>query len=416
MEQESFQVLAIALALGLLVGLQREHANSRVAGIRTFPLITILGALTGLLAPVLGGWALAGGFAGVTAIIVMGNLLQEKNDGANSGQTTEAAILVMYTVGVSLALGDRTLAVAVGGLVAVLLQAKRALHGLVKKIGYQDIKVVMQFVLLSLVILPVLPDQAFGPYQVLNPRDMWLMVVLIVGISMSGYFAYKFFGQHAGTLLGGILGGLISSTATTVSYARRTKENPGASMLAAFVIMTASAVAFVRMLVELAVVAPRQLAAMAPPLGALLLLMLLVIAGLYFWGRKKQQESEIPSQGNPAQLKSALIFAGLYGLVLLATAAGKDYLGDKGLYLVAFISGLTDVDAITLSTGKMVAAGKLVPHTGWQLILIAALSNLAFKGGLVALLGDGKLLRQVAMLFGLTIAAGLLIIWLWPGG
>jgi uncharacterized membrane protein (DUF4010 family) len=416
MEKEAFQVMAIALALGMLVGLQREHANSQVAGIRTFPLITMLGALLGLLSPVFGGWGLAGGFAGVTTLIIVANLLKDKAEKVDSGQTTEAAILLMYSVGASLAVGDRTLAVAVGGLVAVLLQSKSTLHGLVKKIGYEDIKVVMQFVLLSLVILPVLPDQTYGPYQVLNPRDIWLMVVLIVGISMSGYFAYKFFGQHAGTLLGGILGGLISSTATTVSYARRTKENPGASMLAAFVVMTASAVAFVRMLVEIAVVAPQQVLALAPPLGAVLLLMLLITGVLFLWSRKKKEQNEIPNQGNPAQLKSALVFAALYGLVLLASAAAKDYLGNKGLYLVAFVSGLTDVDAITLSTSKMVAAGRLVPHTGWQLILLAALSNLAFKGVLVAFLGDPKLLLRMAVLFGLTIAGGLLVFWLWPAG
>jgi uncharacterized membrane protein (DUF4010 family) len=416
MEQEAFQVMAIALALGMLVGLQREHANSQVAGIRTFPLITMLGALTGLLSPAFGGWGLAGGFAGVITLIVVANLLKDKTEKVDSGQTTEAAILLMYSVGAYLAVGDRTLAVAVGGLVAVLLQSKSTLHGLVKKIGYEDIKVVMQFVLLSLVILPVLPDQVYGPYQVLNPRDIWLMVVLIVGISMSGYFAYKFFGQHAGTLLGGILGGLISSTATTVSYARRTKENPDASMLAAFVVMTASAVAFVRMLVEVAVVAPQQIMKLAPPLSAVLLLMLLITGGLYFWSRKKKEQNEIPNQGNPAQLKSALVFAALYGLVLLASAAAKDHLGNKGLFLVAFVSGLTDVDAITLSTSKMVAAGRLVPHTGWQLILLAALSNLTFKGVLVALLGDRQLLLRIAALFGLTIAGGLLVFWLWPAG
>jgi uncharacterized membrane protein (DUF4010 family) len=416
MEQEAFPVMAIALGLGLLVGLQREHANSKVAGIRTFPLITMLGALSGLLAPAFGGWVLAGGFAGIIALLVVANLLREKTEQVSPGQTTEAAVLLMYCVGAYLAVGNKTLAVAVGGLVAVLLQSKGILHGLVKKIGYDDIKVVMQFVLLSLVILPVLPDQTYGPYRVLNPRDIWLMVVLIVGISMSGYFAYKFFGQQAGTLLGGILGGLISSTATTVSYARRTRENPDASVLAAFVILTASAVAFVRMLVEMVVVAPQQVRELAPPLGAVLLLLLLIIGGLFFWSRKKKETQAIPEQGNPAQLQGALVFAGLYGLVLLASAAAKDHLGDKGLFLVAFVSGLTDVDAITLSTAKMVATGRLVPHTGWRLILLAALSNLAFKGVLVAWLGTRQLLLRVAFLFGLAITGGLLVFWLWPAG
>ncbi|MGV3503082.1 MAG: MgtC/SapB family protein [Adhaeribacter sp.] len=416
MTQEAFQVVAIALGLGLLVGLQREHANSKVAGIRTFPLITLLGALMGLLSPSLGGWALAGGFAGITALIVVANLLRIQSGDTDKGQTTEAAILLMYGVGAYLAVGDKTLAVTVGGLVAVLLHSKGVLHGLVRKIGFDDIKVVMQFVLLSLVILPVLPDQTFGPYQVLNPRDMWLMVVLIVGISISGYFAYKIFGQKAGTLLGGILGGMISSTATTVSYARRSKQSPGASMVAAVVILIASAIAFVRILVAMAVVAPNKIRELAPPLGAMLLLMLLLIGGLFLWRRKKEPANALPDQGNPAQLKSALVFGALYGLVLLASAAAKDHLGDKGLYLVALVSGLADVNAITLSTAKMVAAGRLGSHTGWQLILLAALANLVFKAGLVAFLGDRRLLRQVALLFGITLAGGGLILWLWPAG
>jgi uncharacterized membrane protein (DUF4010 family) len=415
MVEEHFQVLGISLGLGLLVGLQRQLANSQVAGIRTFPMITMLGTLAALLSQVFGGWILAAGFLGLSALLVLANVLRNKNEAtASSGQTTEAAVLLMYGVGAYLVVGDKSLAVAIGGVVAVLLHLKSTLHGFVEKVGYKDIRVIMQFVVISLVILPVLPNQAYGPYQVLNPRDIWLMVVLIVGIGMSGYFAYKILGKQAGTLLGGILGGLISSTATTVSYARRTKDTPATAVLAAYVILTASTVALLRIIIEIIVIAPGQASQLVPPLAAVLLLMLLIILGLYFWNRHKKDENQLPEQGNPAELKSAFIFAGLYGLVILGTAAARDFFGRSGLYAVGFLSGLTDVDAITLSTAKLVQGGQIASNTGWQVILLAALSNLLFKGGMVAVLGHRQLFYIIALLFGVTIAGGLLVLWLWP--
>ncbi|GEO04287.1 hypothetical protein AAE02nite_19510 [Adhaeribacter aerolatus] len=413
--QDHIQILGISLGLGLLVGLQRQMANSQVAGIRTFPMFTMLGTLSAFLSQAFGGWILAAGFISVTALLVIANLLRSRTqEPISPGQTTEAAVLLMYGVGAYLVAGDRTIAIAIGGLVAVLLHFKKPLHGFIQKVGYDDSRVVMQFVLISLVILPILPNQAFGPYRVLNPHDIWLMVVLIVGIGMCGYFAYKFFGKQAGTLLGGILGGLISSTATTVSYARRTKHTPDASVLAAYVILTASTVAFLRIIVEIIVVAPRQAGQLVPPLAALFLLLLGIIGALYFWNRHKQEEAQIPEQGNPAELKSAFVFAGLYALVMLGTAAARDYFGNSGLYAVGFLSGLTDVDAITLSTAKLVQSEKLHAHTGWQVILIAALSNLLFKGAMVAVLGHRRLFYQVAILFSIAITGGLLMLWFWP--
>jgi uncharacterized membrane protein (DUF4010 family) len=309
--------------LGLLVGLQRERSNSRWAGIRTFPLITLLGAICGLLSATFGGWIVAAGFLAIISIVITANIaalqkahlmprhLDEAADGGQTitrpddqpvhgqpvaaaaevrmldgdrgvGQTTEAAALLMYALGAYLAVGDATPAIVVGGVVAVLLHFKQPLHRFVEQIGEHDIRAMMQFVLIALVILPVLPDQTYGPYDVFNPREIWRVVVLIVGIGLAGYVAYKLFGQKAGTLLGGVLGGLISSTATTVSYARRAKSAPDATSLAAVVIMIASTIAFARVMVEVAVVAPGILGQVAPPLGAMFVLMALISAGAYF--------------------------------------------------------------------------------------------------------------------------------------
>jgi uncharacterized membrane protein (DUF4010 family) len=474
---EVFETLGIALGLGLLVGLQRERSHSRWAGIRTFPLITLLGAICGLLAANLGGWIVAAGFLAVSSIVVMANvaelqdarLMPEQLDeaaagtqtstrpddqpvrtqpvnaarspssralrdtpathahpatavvgadvrtldgGRGPGMTTEAAALLMYALGAYLAVGNATAAIVVGGVVAVLLHLKQPLHRFVEQIGERDIHAMMQFVLIALVILPVLPDQTYGPYAVLNPREIWRVVVLIVGIGLAGYVAYKLVGQQAGALLGGVLGGLISSTATTVSYARRAKRAPDAATLAALVIMIASSIAFVRVIVELAVVAPGILGQVAPPLGAMFVLMALLSAGSYVLSRGARDE--IPQQANPAELKSALIFGVVYAVVIFAIAAAKDYFGTGGLYVVAVLSGLTDLDAITLSTGRLAAANRIDIATGWRLILLAALANLVFKGGTVAVLGPPALTWRIVVLFGITVIGGLLIFWLWP--
>lgn len=412
---ELFQTLAISLGLGLLVGLQRQHQNSRIAGIRTFPLFTVFGTVSAWLAQDFGGWIIAAGAVGTAAIVVVANLMQRRQEHVDVGQTTEAAILLMYAVGAYLVSGNTAVAVTIGGSVAVLLHLKAPLHHAIARLGEKDLRAIMQFVVISLVILPVLPDRAYGPYQVLNPYNIWLMVVLIVGISLAGYFAYKIFGSKAGALLGGFLGGMISSTATTVSYAKRSKEagkQQANYNLVALVIFIATAVSLLRIVIEISVVAPATLGKVAPPLVTLLLLMaILIIVGFLF---KRSTIDQMPEHENPAQLKTAFIFGAVYVLVILATAAAKEHFGESGLYVVAVISGLTDVDAITLSTSRLMNNKTIELDTGWRVILVAALSNIAFKGAMVAILGNRALFIRVALLFGISLVAGALIVWLWP--
>jgi uncharacterized membrane protein (DUF4010 family) len=409
---EVFQKVGIALGLGLLVGMQRERVKSPIAGIRTMALVTVFGAVTALLGIPFGGWVVGLGAVAVAAMLVIGNVAKIQSKKPDPGLTTEIATLLMYGVGAYTVVGHEAVAVAIGGGVAVLLHFKEPLHALVAKIGEQDLKAIMQLVLIALVILPVLPDQNYGPYQVWSPRKIWFMVVLIVGISLGGYIAYKLFGETAGTLLGGILGGLISSTATTVSYARRTHGAPESAKLAALVILIASTVAIARVLVEVAVVAPGILGQVGPPLGVLLAWMALLSGGMYFFGRG--EGDKMPEQENPAELKAALIFGAIYAAVILAVAAANDFFGSAGLYVVGILSGLTDMDAITLSTAQLVDQQQVTPGTGWRVILIAALSNLVFKAGAVAVLGDRRLLLWIAGLFGLAIAGGLVLLFVWP--
>jgi uncharacterized membrane protein (DUF4010 family) len=394
------------------VGLQRERTDSAIAGIRTFALITVLGAVAAMLGRTFGGWVVAVGLLATAGLVMSGNLVRMRKGEAEPGQTTEFTALVMYGVGALVVIAPLTIAVVLGGAVAVLLHMKEPLHRFVGKIGEPDLRAIMQLVLLALVILPILPDRAMGPYGVLNPFQVWWMVVLIVGLSLAGYVAYKLFGAGAGTVLAGALGGLISSTATTVSYARRTKESPEISRLAALVVMIASTVVFARVLAEVAIVAPGQLWALGPPIGAMLGVAVVVSIAAWLVGR--DHDAEPPKQGNPAELKSALVFGALYAAVLLAVAWARDRFGTAGLYAVAAISGLTDVDAITLSTARLTEQGDVAAGEGWRAILLAALSNLVFKAGIVAALGSRRLFGRIAVLFGLALAGGAAIWWRWP--
>lgn len=407
-----FIKLAVALGLGLLVGLQRERMDSAIAGIRTFALITLFGAVAGQLGKTFGGWVVAGGMLAAAGLVTAGNLVRMPKGEAEPGQTTEFTALIMYGIGAWLVIGSMPVAIVLGGTVALLLHLREPLHKLAGRMGEKDIRAIMQLVLIALVILPLLPDRTFGPYGVLNPYQIWWMVVLIVGLSLLGYVAYKMFGARAGAALGGVLGGLISSTATTVSYARRSKEDPESSRLAALVVVIASAVVFGRVLVEIGVVASGSFLELAPPIAAMLGLMAALGISVWFLDRKKMAEP--PEQGNPAELKSAIFFGLVYAGVLLAVAFARDRFGTAGLYTVAAISGLTDVDALTLSTSRLVDGGRLAPGDGWRAILIAALANLVFKMGIVAVLGSRRMLGRVAVLFGAALAGGAVILWGWP--
>jgi len=432
-----WQKVAISLGLGLLVGLQRERVQSPLAGIRTFALITVLGTVCALLGLTFGGWVVGLGGLTVAAMLGVGNLAQGKAGELETGVTTEIAAVLMYGVGAYLVIGHAAVAIAIGGGVALLLHWKTPLHEFVSRIGETDLKAIMQFVLVALVIYPVLPDEPFGPYGVLNPQQIWFMVVLIVGINLGGYVAYKLFGQRSGAALAGVLGGLISSTATTVSYSRRARQDRNDSQLAALVIVIASAVAYARVLAEVAVVAPNIFAHAALPLAIMFVWMVIAATTMYWMSRLERTEpsneemmtaaSAIPNgtptpcveaeplvRENPAELKPALFFTGLYALMLVGVATTREHLGSGGLYGVAFLSGLHDLDAITLSTARFMDQGQVETDLGWRLILTASLANLTVKGAVTAILGQRRLLRSIAVPFGGALLVGAALLLLWP--
>lgn len=417
---ELFERLGISVLLGALVGLQRERAESSLAGLRTFPLVAVLGTVSALVSREFGGWVLVATGLGLAALIVIADYVESAH-AKNSermlgrGTTTEVAMLLMFMLGAYVEFGNRVVAVAVGGGAAVLLQFKPELHGMARKLGDTDLKAIMQFVLITFIILPILPDQTYDRFGVFNPRQIWLMVVLVVGISLGGYIIYKFMGKAAGTLLGGILGGLVSSTATTVSYARRTADAPQAAMMAATAVFIAGTVVYLRVLIEISVVSQRLLPVAAPPI--LILWAVSVVLAILMWLRIRREPADMPEQKNPTELKSAIVFGILYALVLLGVAAAKEYLQDEALYVIAVISGLTDMDAITLSVAQMVepsSSGEpLDPNVAWRVILSAGLSNLGFKTALAISLGHRRFwLRLLPLvLISLAVGAALLVWW-----
>ncbi len=407
-----FQKFGLALGLGLLVGLQRERSASVLAGFRTFPLVTMFGTLAGVLSAGF-TWAFAAaGLLAMAALIVGGNVIRLRTDNADPGMTTETALLMMYALGVFIAAGPASVAIVLGAVVASLLYLKPQLHGLAKKIGEKDFQGIMQFVAIALVILPMLPDVDAGPYGILNARRIWWVVVLITGISLGGYLLYKMCPPGSGALAAGLLGGMISSTATTVSFARRTRHDPGANAGAALAILLASTVVFARILVLIAIVAPGQFTALAPPITGMLGLMLLISAAM--WWRARGERSDLPEQANPTELKTALVFTVLFTAVLLATAAARDHFGSRGLYAVAMLSGMTDMDAISISTAQMAGNGQLASGIVWRLLLMAAMSNIVFKSITIAALGSRGLLKSIAPGFGISLLAGAALLAFWP--
>jgi uncharacterized membrane protein (DUF4010 family) len=410
----AFVQLGIALGVGLLIGLQRERKTGDIAGFRTFTLVCLTGTLCGQLSAPLGGWVVAAALLALAALIYVGNMAKIHAGRPEPGLTTEISLLLIFGVGVYLAVGPPQVAVAVAGATAVLLQLKQELHGFAARIGDRDLLGIIQFVLVTMVILPVLPDRDYGPWGVLNPREIWWMVVLVVGLSLAAYVGLKLLGERGGTIAGGALGGMVSSTAATLAVARRAAAGELKTTTAARIALIAAAMVYVRVLVEIAVVAPQQLSpAMGPLLFMLALLLTLVVVA---WRRDRGDGEEPPTEArNPAQLRAALVFGALYAAVLLAAAWARDRWGISGLFGVAAVTGLVDVNAITLSTARLSREGGISADLLWRVVLLATLANLLFKGVLVAIWSSRDLARRLAPWFLVALLGGGVVLALWPG-
>ncbi len=398
-----------SLAIGLLIGLERERSPAARAGLRTFSLVALAGTLGALLSEKTGApWMLGAG------LMIMGGMMVAtyfKDTGSEDpGTTTVAAVVVCYALGAMVWFQMEQLAVTLAILTTALLYFKPELRGVSRNLTRLDLVSILQFSVLSFVILPILPNQDYGPYDALNPYQIWWMVVLISGLSLAGYAALRVAGQRQGTLLTGLFGGIASSTATTLAFSRHGRDSPQLAGMAALVILLANWVLLIRLSVLVALLAPNMLPRMLTLLGCGALAGLVMI---YFAWRRlgRQNDAPVLEMKNPTEIRAALSFGLLYAGVLFAAAWLSDLVGSQGVYAVALVSGLTDVDAITLSSLRLFNLGNLASDQTATAILLAIVSNIAFKSGLASVIGGPALARLV--LPGMAaVAAGLVVGWL----
>ncbi len=405
---DPFVNLGIALALGLMIGSERgwqerrAEEGSRIAGIRTFGLIGLLGGLWALLAQDMGETLLGFAFLGLTIVLVIA-YRQGQQEGHDVGITTLIAALITFALGAFTVRGYAAPAAAGAVATTALLSLKPTLHRWLSNLEAEEFYAALKLLLISVVLLPVLPNQGYGPWGVLNPYHIWWMVVLIAGLSFAGYIAMKAIGTERGILLTGLLGGLASSTATTLTFARLARRIRLGQILAAGTLV-ASATMFPRVLVEVTVINPQLLPALIPPLG--LMTLISVVYGLWLWHRHRGQPhtGKLPLH-NPLELKSALQFGLLLSVILVLAEALRAWQGDAGIYLLAFVSGIGDVDAITLSMARM-STQDLPAEVAERAILIATLTNTLMKGVLVITIAGGEMARSFLPGLVLVLAVG----------
>jgi uncharacterized membrane protein (DUF4010 family) len=412
---------AIALFIGALVGIDREKRKATddhvaIGGIRTFILFAEAGAVSAWLAVQTGSlWIFAVGVLAITAVVIAGYLAHARVHPDSLGLTTEAAAIAVCLLGGAVMFGYPEVAVALAIATSSVLAFKQPIHGLVEKIGTDDLYAGLKLLLATFIALPLLPNRTIDPWDALNPYTLWLLVILISSLSLAGYIAVRWLGQGRGTAVTAVAGGLVSSTAVTLSFARRSREGvrgAGAALLAGGVLL-AWVVMFVRVLVEVAVVNRALLPALLVPFASMGVVAALAAGWLLQSGAGAARPAgeEVPLQ-NPFSLKSAMRFALVFAAVLLVVALVQTYLPGRGLYAVAALAGLSDVDAITLSMAGCALEGACTTQVSVTAIVIAALSNTLVKAGMVIALGAAALRGPILAATAAISVAGLAALWL----
>lgn len=405
--------LLSSLGVGLLIGMERgwygrkEDEGDRVAGIRTFSLVGLLGGICASLIPYAGDWFLGVAFLSFTALVIASYIFEIKIQGNDDiGITTEVALILTFSLGAWAALGFQMEALGSAVATIALLSLKPVLHDWLQKIDVEVIYAGIKLLIISVIMLPLLPNKGYGPWETINPYWIWWMVVLISGLSFLGYLLVKYAGEGKGTLLTAVIGGLASSTAVTVSLAQFAKQKAhNTTKIFIAGVLVASSVMFIRVIIEVGVVHPKMLHPLWIPLTVMLGLSCICV----FWllkSSKTTNENENPSLdlGNPLQLPTALKFGALLAVILVLATALKEWFGNEGIYLLALLSGLMDVDAITLSLSEM-AKTEITTAVATLGIVIAVISNTLVKAGLfIYLAGFKKSIELLWMI--LIISAG----------
>jgi uncharacterized membrane protein (DUF4010 family) len=400
---------AAALGLGVFLGLERERqkkAENSFAGVRTLGLIALTGALAAYLAIQLAApWLAVAVFAAVAALVVISYRASAAQ--GEMGITTEISALLAFLLGYLCVFGQMGLAAGLAVASGAVLALKEALHRLAGRIEPEDVEATLKFAIVSLIVLPLVPNRSYGPppFDVLNPYEIWLMVVLISGLNFASYLLVKVLGTEHGIGVTGLLGGLVSSTAVTLGFSQRSRQEPRWAATLALGILIAWSVMFVRVLVMAALVTPALAVRLALAV-AVIAIPCLVIA---LWLLRRQQaaaKANVAARENPFVLGAAIRFGLLFGLVTLAARAAQVYLGDAGLYATGALAGLTDVDAITLSMANLAREDPSRLTAAARTVVIAVLSNTLVKGGITVFLGAPEMRRVMAPAVGVVLTAG----------
>jgi uncharacterized membrane protein (DUF4010 family) len=409
---QGFATLGIALAIGLIVGFERgwhapedeDREGQRVAGIRTFAVTGLLGGALGLLAAGDGAAViLPAGLLALAALLTAGYVLSTRAS-ADLGATTETALLLTFALGALPAFGHAREAVAAAVVAAALLGFKTRIHETLLRLELRELQASLQLLLIALVLLPLLPDRSMGPWDAVNPRMIGLLVLLIAGIGFAGYLAMRNLGERSGLLLTAVLGGLVSSTAATASFSRMARHASGTGELAGAAIALACATMAPRMLLTLSFVSPSLVLRLLPV--GLALTAVPLAAGLWLArGRARARGSAALQVENPLALRQALALGLLLSAVFVLAHGAEALLGDRGVYALALIAGIADVDAISLSLARQ-AGASLDPAVAARGVLLAALANTLVKAGIAAFVGGRALARTASLILVGTFAAG----------
>jgi len=409
---ELLKALLVSASLGALLGLERQWSGQRthpktetVAGARTFAVWAALGTLCAWIDRGHQPGIFLAGFVGMVLLVSLFIYRRALRD-RDIGLTTAGVSLATYLLGGLVAYGEVKTSVVVAVLLVVLLASKDWLHKMSRKFTSTDVYEALQFAAVTGIVLPLVPDKPYGPYGAFNPFNIWLMVVLVSGLGFAGYVAVRIFGENRGLAMTGLLGGLASSTATTLAMSRESKDRPGVGYVCALAVILACTVMLGRVAVLVGTVSPTLLASSAPWL-ALMAVPALVFAA-WSWRHFRGGETAGPARPaeahNPLNLRVAIQFAILYALIVLLVRWAQDVFGGTGLYVASFFAGLTDLDAISLSLAQLQNAGHLAASEGTRALLVAAMANALLKAGMAAALGSASMRRPVLLVLGATAA------------
>ena len=406
-----FAGLLVAGGIGLIVGLEREFNTlndpSHLGGIRTFTLVSVLGYAAGFISNNTTPAILVVVSAGFLVFVVVAYFVQTQK--GKMGLTTELALLLTFLMGTFISEGYIRESMAIVVVITVVLSLKEQLHGFIKQITGEELFAFIKFIVFALLVLPLLPDEPFGPEGILNARDIGWIVMLVLAINFAGYLLLKFSSRHKGILLTALIGGLFSSTLVAWVFAARSREKPELASAYGAGIVLASSVMFVRVFLVTAMFAYPVAWILFLPLSLMLVVSLFPA---YQVLRRTREETPGPdiSATNPLDIRNALFFALLYIAVALLMYASRHWLGDTFAYLSGAIAGIADIDAITINTARWAAGDRVNVPVAANIILLAVLSNSVFKLSVSLARGVRGVYRPVLMGFGFVLAVGVLFL------